>query len=163
MTVLAVAQIHKALKNYDIGEKILANILRIFDENIEDLKKLDEHNYRLTFSGKEKNLSDTQLIYMLSSGTTKGLLLYTLMVASLKEGFDLLVDEVENHFHKTLVENMISLYETIGTEIFGNSRIVEILGCSEVTATSYLKRMKDELMIIAPVNGMGKGKYKFLL
>ena len=101
----------KALKNYDIGEKILANILRIFDENIEDLKKLDEHNYRLTFSGKEKNLSDTQLIYMLSSGTTKGLLLYTLMVASLKEGFDLLVDEVENHFHKTLVENMISLYK----------------------------------------------------
>ena len=33
------------------------------------------------------------------------------MVASLKEGFDLLVDEVENHFHKTLVENMISLYK----------------------------------------------------
>ena len=33
------------------------------------------------------------------------------MVASLKEGFDLLIDEVENHFHKTLVENMISLYK----------------------------------------------------
>lgn len=100
-----------ALKHYDIDEGILAKILRIFDENIEDLKKLDEHNYRLTFSGEEKNLSDTQLIYMLSSGTTKGILLYTLMVASLSEGFDLLVDEVENHFHKTLVENMISLYK----------------------------------------------------
>ena len=101
----------KALGNYAIDEKILANILRIFDENVEDLKKLDEHNYKLVFNGKERNLSDTQLIYMLSSGTTKGLLLYTLMAASLKEGFDLLVDEVENHFHKTLVENMISLYK----------------------------------------------------
>ena len=50
----------------------------------------------------------------LSSGTTKGILLYTLMVASLKEGFDLLIDEVENHFHKTLVENMISLYKDKG-------------------------------------------------
>ena len=29
----------------------------------------------------------------------------------MKEGFDLLVDEVENHFHKTLVENIISLYK----------------------------------------------------
>ena len=101
----------KTLKNYGIDTTFLGNILRIFDENIEDLQRLDDHNYRLVFKGEEKTLSDTQLVYMLSSGTTKGLLLYTLMVASLKEGFDLLVDEVENHFHKTLVENMISLYK----------------------------------------------------
>lgn len=56
-------------------------------------------------------MTDTELVYYLSSGTTKGLLLYTLMVASLREGFDLLIDEIENHFHKTLVENMISLYK----------------------------------------------------
>ena len=101
----------KALKYYGIDTSILANILRIFDENVEDLRRLDDHNYLLVFRGEENILSDTQLIYMLSSGTTKGLLLYTLMVASLKEGFDLLIDEVENHFHKTLVENMISLYK----------------------------------------------------
>lgn len=65
--------------------------------------------YLFTDDG-ERVMSDTQLIYFLSSGTTKGILLYTLMVASLKEGFDLLIDEVEKHFHKTLVENMISLY-----------------------------------------------------
>ena len=101
----------RALQNYGIDTDILASIMRIFDENIESLQKLDAHNYRLVFKSEEKTLSDTQLIYMLSSGTTKGLLLYTLMVASLKEGFDLLVDEVETHFHKTLVENMISLYK----------------------------------------------------
>jgi AAA15 family ATPase/GTPase len=50
-------------------------------------------------------------VYLLSSGTTKGVLLYVLMVASLQNGFDLIVDEIENHFHKTLVENMISLYK----------------------------------------------------
>lgn len=101
----------KALKNYEINDSILTVVLKLFDENIEDLQKLDEHNYKLLFAGEERNLSDSQLIYMLSSGTTKGLLLYTLMVASLKEGFDLLIDEIENHFHKTLVENIISLYK----------------------------------------------------
>ena len=70
---------------------------------------------------------------------------------------------LDSYYSSTTKQNMISLYETIGTEIFGNSRIVEILGCSEVTATSYLKRMKDELMIIVPVKGMGKGKYRFSL
>ena len=37
--------------------------------------------------------------------------LYTFDAASLLYGFDLIIDEVENHFHKTLVENMLSLYK----------------------------------------------------
>lgn len=100
-----------ALKIYSIDSEILTKVLKIFDDNIESLEMLDDKNYKLTFRGEVKTMSDTQLIHMLSSGTTKGLLLYVLMVASLKEGFDLLIDEVENHFHKTLVENMISLYK----------------------------------------------------
>lgn len=56
-------------------------------------------------------MSDKELLYFLSSGTTKGMLLYTFVAASLLYGFDLIIDEVENHFHKTLVENMLSLYK----------------------------------------------------
>jgi energy-coupling factor transporter ATP-binding protein EcfA2 len=104
----------RALKNYDISMDVLAKIIRIFDENIKELTRLDDHNYRVVTEHEELVMSDTQLVYFLSSGTTKGILLYTLMVASLKEGFDLLIDEVENHFHKTLVENMISLYKDKG-------------------------------------------------
>ncbi|MBQ9307015.1 MAG: ATP-binding protein [Clostridia bacterium] len=100
-----------ALKNYDISRDVLTKIIRIFDENIKELTSLDDHNYCVVTRQEKQVMSDTQLIYFLSSGTTKGILLYTLMVASLKEGFDLLIDEVENHFHKTLVENMISLYK----------------------------------------------------
>ena len=58
-----------------------------------------------------KELSDSELVYMLSGGTTKGVLLYIFVVAALENGFDLLIDEVENHFHKTLVENIISLFK----------------------------------------------------
>lgn len=101
----------KTLKNYNISGAILANVIRIFDENISELRMLDEHNYKVVYRGNEKMMSDKEMLSMLSSGTTKGILLYTTMVASLKMGFDLLIDEVENHFHKTLVENMISLYK----------------------------------------------------
>ena len=74
----------------------------------------DEHNFRLKFEGdhpRDRIMSDKELLYFLSSGTTKGMLLYTFVVASLKYGFDLIIDEVEDHFHKTLVENMLSLYK----------------------------------------------------
>ena len=29
----------------------------------------------------------------------------------MKNGIDIIIDEIENHFHKTLVENIISLYK----------------------------------------------------
>ena len=101
----------KAMKSYSISGEYLTNIIKIFDETIRGLERIDDHNYRLLYQDKEQVLSDKELIYLLSSGTTKGLLLYILVVASLQNGFDLLIDEVENHFHKTLVENMISLYK----------------------------------------------------
>jgi predicted HTH transcriptional regulator len=64
---------------------------------------------------------------------------------------------LDSGYTNKIKQNVLKLYEKIGTEVFGNSRVVEILGCSEVTATSYLKRMEDELKIIVPVEGMGKG------
>ena len=70
---------------------------------------------------------------------------------------------LDSGYTKKIKQNILKLYEEIGTEVFGNSRVVEVLGCSEVTATAYLKRMEDELKIIVPVEGMGKGKYKFFV
>ena len=79
-----------------------------------------------------------------------------------RETKDFNIKILDSNFSNTIKKNVIKLHETIGMGIFGNSRIVEILGCSEVTATSYIKRMKNELEIIVPVEGMGKGKYRFL-
>lgn len=108
------ALLFRALKNYGISEKIFLNIIRIFDENIKGIERIDDHNYKLFYQDQASTVSDKEMVYLLSSGTTKGVLLYVLMAASLQNGFDLVVDEIENHFHKTLVENMISLYKDKG-------------------------------------------------
>ena len=87
----------RAMKTYKLSKNILSKVIKIFDDKIKSLEMVDEKHFKL--------------IYMLSSGTTKGVLLYIFVVAALENGFDLLIDEVENHFHKTLVENMISLFK----------------------------------------------------
>lgn len=101
----------RAIKTYNISNEVLMKIIKIFDDKIQNLEMLDEKRYKLIFQGLEKQLTDSELFYMLSSGTTKGILQYVFVVAALENGFDLLIDEVENHFHKTLVENMISLFK----------------------------------------------------
>ena len=101
----------RAMKTYKISKEILTKVIKIFDDKIQNLDRVDEKHYKLVYQSHVKELSDSELIYMLSSGTTKGVLLYIFVVAALENGFDLLIDEVENHFHKTLVENMISLFK----------------------------------------------------
>lgn len=68
---------------------------------------------------------------------------------------------MNSHYSFSTKRKLIRLFEQLGSEVFGNSRIVEVLGCSEATATSYIKRMYDGLHIIHAVEGSGKGKYVF--
>lgn len=63
---------------------------------------------------------------------------------------------------KSTKDNILKLYDMLGTEVFGNARVIEILGCSETTATGYIKRMNEEMGLTASVEGAGKGKYRFL-
>lgn len=103
--------IFRAMKAYQISKQVLTKVIKIFDDNIQSLEMIDDKHFKLIYRDNIKELSDSELIYMLSSGTTKGVLLYIFVVAALENGFDLLIDEVEDHFHKTLVENIISLFK----------------------------------------------------
>lgn len=58
--------------------------------------------------------------------------------------------------------NIIKLFNELRFEVFGNSMIAKTLDCSEVTATSYVKQMRDQMHIIEAVKGVGKGKYVFV-
>ena len=106
--------VFNALKKYNIPLSTLSHILCIFDDSICELSMEDEHYFRLKFEGdqpREEIMSSEELRYFLSSGTTKGILLYTFVIAALKHGFDLIIDGIENHFPKTLVAYILSLYK----------------------------------------------------
>lgn len=61
-----------------IPRSTLEKVIRIFDDKIQALEMLDEKHYKLVYQDYVKELSDSELVYMLSSGTTKGVLLYVL-------------------------------------------------------------------------------------
>ena len=67
----------------------------------------------------------------------------------------------DSGYSKKIKNNMLLLYKEIGTEVFGNKRIMELLKCSESTATTYIKRLSVDLEVAIPVEGQGKGKYRF--
>lgn len=101
--------IYKLLNN-DLS--IITSILKMFDEHLDNIKMINENKYKIIYAnGKSKEVSNLELYEILSSGTTKGFGLFTFVVYSLKTGCDLIIDEIETHFHKTLVENLVNLYK----------------------------------------------------
>ena len=48
---------------------------------------------------------------------------------------------LNSRYSKTTKQNLLRIYEEVRNEVFGNSRIIQTINCSEVTATSYIKRM----------------------
>lgn len=144
--------VFKYLSTFKLDEKYLNNILAIFDTNVKSLKQLDDNNYKLVYLDREETLSNKELFFKLSSGTTKGLVLYLSVIISLKYGIDLVVDEIENHFHKTLVENILNLYKdkTVNkknaTLIF-TTHYCEILDSFNRQDNIWISKSKDKVYL----------------
>ena len=101
--------VYKLLNN---NLTIITSLLKMFDEHLDNIKMINENKYRILYAnGTSNDVSNSELYEILSSGTTKGFGLFTFVVYSLRTGADLIIDEIENHFHKTLVENLVNLYK----------------------------------------------------
>ncbi len=99
-------------KMIDNNHKIIETILKMFDEHLDNIEMINEDKFVVYYNDKSKvEVSNKELYNMLSSGTSKGIGLFTYVVYSLKNGTDLLIDEIETHFHKTLVEYLVYLYK----------------------------------------------------
>lgn len=91
---------------------IIESLIRMFDEHIKNIEMINENKYKITYKdNKTKEISEIELLSILSSGTKKGISLFIFVIYSLKTGTDLIIDEIENHFHKTIIENLINLYK----------------------------------------------------
>jgi AAA15 family ATPase/GTPase len=101
--------VYKTMKN---GPKIITKILKMFDEHLKNIEMINEDKFIISYTNNKKvEVRKKEMYDILSSGTTKGFGLFTFVVYSLISGADLVIDEIENHFHKALVENLINLYK----------------------------------------------------
>lgn len=107
-----------------------SEILEYLDPSIEYLKieKADNNKvfYRLKFKDREEELTDQNFAtieYYLSSGTAKGISLYTQILRTLKSGGIIFVDEIENHFNHAIARSFINYFKDSAINI-NNAKLV---------------------------------------
>lgn len=90
----------------------LDKVLRVFDSRIQHLEVSDAGRaFSLTFKGqKPTSLSEEGLSEVLSSGTVRGLGLVQRAMIALEHGGYLIVDEIENHLNRQLVNVVLDLF-----------------------------------------------------
>lgn len=103
----------------------LDKVLRVFDSRIEHLEVSDSGRaFSLTFKGqKPTSLSEEGLSEVLSSGTVRGLGLVQRAMAALEHGGYLIVDEIENHLNRQLVNVVLDLFTSNKTNPNGATLI----------------------------------------
>ena len=88
-------------------------IIPYLDSSIERIEAKKENLYVVHRKGKSsEELSYMELIGSLSSGTLRGIAFFARLLTVLKYGGYLLVDEIEDHFNKTIVVNILEFFMT---------------------------------------------------
>ncbi len=140
-------------KSIDKDGKIINRVLQIFDSHIENISKIDNGKFEIKYWNSSTRIVDqSSLFNILSSGTIKGFGLLTFVTYSLFTGCDLIVDEIETHFHKSLVNYIISLYKDKTVNKFGSTLIftshyAELLDLFGRSDNIWFTEYKDKISI----------------
>lgn len=145
--------VFKLFDTYEMNETILLKIANLFDDSIKELKYDKEKQlYSINLRGLGlRNYSETEMNNLLSDGTKKGLFMFALSIAMLIIGGTLIIDEIENSFHKNLVENIIMIFNdkrinVNKANLIFSTHYVEILDIFKRRDNIYVMK-KDEFII----------------
>ncbi|MFL2146465.1 AAA family ATPase [Desemzia sp. FAM 24101] len=97
------------LSNWDVPQEVI----KFFDSSIEYVRDADKGGTFLKFYSQEEIFISNfmELEKYLSSGTIKGINAFSLIIPAIKNGGYVLIDEIENHFNKTIITTIFNLFK----------------------------------------------------
>ena len=138
-------------------DKIPVEYIKYFDPSIESIRILskdvpsEKKNVEVTF--KNDSIIQVPLIELsnyLSSGTIKGINLFIDIEKTLKNGGYLIIDEIENHLHKSIIMNIIQLFANSlnknGATLIFSTHYSEIIDMVPRTDMIYVATKEENLI-----------------
>ncbi len=140
-----------------ISDMIPESVITFLDPSVESLsfeKNETKNIIRLKFVGQDEMLLNDakELDNYLSSGTIKGIIVFTHAMNVLKAGGYMLVDEIENHFNKEIVTTLIRFFMDTrlnknGAVLIFTTHYPELLDEYDRNDSIYITRNRDGITI----------------
>lgn len=139
--------------NY-LGEELTKEIIRLLDDSVEYIHFDGKDNVLFKrFEENELSVNKRGMLELLSNGTIKGIDLYIRVSMLLKNGGIMVIDEIENCFHKNLVNNLLFLItdNTLNkknAQIIFSTHYVEILDIFDRRDNIFILHKKNNRIYI---------------
>jgi hypothetical protein len=132
-------------------KKINTDVYNLFDNNIKDIKFIDDTNFEIKYKNSNQVFRSNDSIdqyHYLSSGTIRGPKLIEMIFLILQFGGYLIIDEIEIHLNKTLIEVIIDFFKSEktnprGAQLIFSTHYLEILDTMDRKDNIYVTR-KDK-------------------
>lgn len=129
---------------YDRGKEFMA-FVNLFDDSIERIETQGEET-KIKFKNIDEEIVSRSFFEAenyISSGTIKGIRVLGLAVHVMKTGGYLIIDEIENHLHKKLVQTIIGLFNDSeinkrGATLIFSTHYSEIIDCIDRKDNIYV-------------------------
>ena len=131
------------------GEELTKEIIRLLDDSIEYIhfSGTDLVVFK-RFNNKELTVTKKEMLELLSNGTIKGIDLFIRTAMLLKTGGVMIIDEIENCFHKNLVNNLLFLI----TDKSLNKKNAQIMFSTHYVEILDIFDRRDNIFILHKVN-----------
>ena len=132
-----------------LGDELTKEIIRLLDDSIEyiNFDGTDSVNFK-RFNSEEITLTKKEVLGLLSNGTIKGIDLYIRVAILLKTGGIMVIDEIENCFHKNLVNNLLFLI----TDTALNKKNAQIIFSTHYVEILDIFDRRDNIFILHKTN-----------
>ncbi|MBQ4570567.1 MAG: ATP-binding protein [Bacilli bacterium] len=132
-----------------LGNELTMEIIRLLDDSIEYINFDGTDSVILKrFNSKEMTLTKKEVLSVLSNGTIKGIDLYIRVAILLKNGGIMVIDEIENCFHKNLVNNLLFLI----TDKTLNKNNAQIIFSTHYVEILDIFDRRDNIFILHKIN-----------
>lgn len=132
-----------------LGQDLTKEIIRLLDDSIEyiNFDGVDSVAFK-RFNSEEILVTKKGMLHLLSNGTIKGIDLYIRVAMLLKTGGIMVIDEIENCFHKNLVNNLLFLI----TDKSLNKNNAQIIFSTHYVEILDIFDRRDNIFILHRVN-----------
>lgn len=131
------------------SETLTKEIIRLLDDSIEYISFDGTDNVCFKrFGCNEQKITKREMLRLLSNGTIKGIDLYIRVALLLKTGGIMIIDEIENCFHKNLVNNLLFLI----TDKTLNKKNAQIIFSTHYVEIIDIFDRRDNIFILHKIN-----------
>lgn len=132
-----------------LGEELTKEIIRLLDDSIEYIHFSGSDTVVFKrFNNDQLTITKREMLSLLSNGTIKGIDLFIRIAMLLKTGGIMIIDEIENCFHKNLVNNLLFII----TDKTLNRKNAQIIFSTHYVEILDIFDRRDNIFILHKIN-----------